>query len=57
MDIVRIFVRTTCVNVLNESFSVRINGVLFRIKLAEDSHKHLRINLFQKSQNQGPSIS
>lgn len=49
MDIARILVRTTCVNVLNEFFSVCINGVIFRIKLIEDTHGPLRINLFPKA--------
>lgn len=57
MDIARILVRTTCTNVLNESFSVRINGTIFRIKLSEDSHGPIRINLFQKSRRLEGSLS
>lgn len=48
MDIARILVRTSCTRVLNESFNVNINGVIFRIKMTEDTHGPLRINLFQK---------
>lgn len=47
MDIARILVRTTCASMMNESFSVHINGVILRIKMTEDSHGLLRINLTQ----------
>lgn len=45
MDIAKILVRTTCASVLNETFSVRVNGIIFRIKMSGDSHGPLRINL------------
>ncbi|CAI8594473.1 unnamed protein product [Vicia faba] len=48
MDITRILVRTTCCLVLNESFNVLIDDIVFRIKMLDDSHGPLRISLNRK---------
>ncbi|XP_058748519.1 uncharacterized protein LOC131621485 [Vicia villosa] len=58
MDIARILVKTPCMIALNETFSVCINGTIFKIKLSEDSYGPMRINLFQKAKKiEGPSSS
>lgn len=49
LDIARILFRTTCASVLNESFSLCINGIVFKIKMSEDTHVPLRINLNQSA--------
>lgn len=43
MDVVGFLVRTRCLIVLNEYFSVNINEEAFRIKMIKDSHAPLRI--------------
>ncbi|XP_058749527.1 uncharacterized protein LOC131622508 [Vicia villosa] len=58
MDIARILVKTPCMIALNESFSVCINGTVFKIKISEDSYGPMRINLFQKGKKiEDPSSS
>lgn len=47
MDLERIIVRTKCAASLNDSFSVKIDGKVFRIKIAEDSHGPLCLVLKQ----------
>ncbi|XP_058733771.1 uncharacterized protein LOC131605433 [Vicia villosa] len=57
MDISRFLVRTMCVNVLNESFKVNIDGVSFRIKLTEDTYGPLCLMVNPKSLKVGRADS
>ncbi|XP_058775601.1 uncharacterized protein LOC131649870 [Vicia villosa] len=51
MDVERFMVRTWCSRVLNEVVKVHIDGVLFKIKIVEDLHGPIRINLNSKGSN------
>lgn len=51
MDVARFLVRERCMMVRHESFSVKINNDIFRIKMMEDSHGPMRIAL--KYQEEG----
>lgn len=45
MDVGRFMVRTHCSRVLNKILKVKIDGVIFNIKIVEDLHGLIRINL------------
>lgn len=44
VDMARILVRTLCSLSIYEVFSIKIDGILFRIKFMEDAHLYFRLN-------------
>lgn len=57
LDIARFLFRTTCANMLNESFNVNFDGIIFRIIMSEDNHGPLCLALNLKSRKEGSSDS
>lgn len=55
MDVAWVLVRTKCSMVFNENLNVKINGVLFRLKVVEDAHGLLRINISTRYEFDGDS--
>lgn len=45
MDVARILVRTKCSMVLDETLNIKINEDVLRLKVVEDLHAPLRINM------------
>lgn len=43
MDVARLFIRTFCAANINGSFKIRVNGLVFRLKMVEDMQGPLRI--------------
>lgn len=56
MDVAKVIVRTKCSMVLNDIINVKINGVLFRLKIVEDLHDSLRINILVRSESDSDSL-
>lgn len=56
MDVAKVIVRTKCSMVLNDIINVKINEVLFRLKIVEDSHDSLRINILVRSESDSDSL-
>ncbi|PNX93753.1 hypothetical protein L195_g016912 [Trifolium pratense] len=53
MDVARILIRTSCQQVVDEFFDVKINGEIFHLRIIEDSYGPMRISLPQVQAQDG----
>ncbi|PNX64496.1 hypothetical protein L195_g062144, partial [Trifolium pratense] len=50
MDVARLMIRTSCQQVIDEFIDVKVNGIIFHLRVLEDSYGPMRILI---PQNQG----